>query len=57
MYKGYRPVIKVYCSECQEQKDESKTEFVDIAEDIQGSDVLTFVCPDCKTTQKSRRYG
>jgi hypothetical protein len=49
--------IQVYCSECGEFKDEKDTEFLNIEEDIQGADVLTFICPDCKTTQKSRRLG
>ena len=49
--------IQVYCSECGEMKDEKDTEFLNIEEDIQGADVLTFTCPDCKTKQKSRRLG
>jgi len=51
------PEIKVYCKECGDWVKESDTEFVDIAEDIQGADILTFVCPFCNTVQKSRRYG
>lgn len=49
----------LYCSTCKESKDEEKTEFIDIEENIYGEDVLTFICPDCKKEQKStvrRKY-
>jgi 5-methylcytosine-specific restriction endonuclease McrA len=48
---------RVYCEQCHEKKDEDTTTFVNIAEDFQGYDELTFVCPDCHTEQTSRRYG
>lgn len=54
--RRWRP-IKVKCKECDEWKDEDKTEFVDIEEDLQGRDILTFICPDCKTKQRSLRLG
>lgn len=54
---GYKKVIRVYCTECKDWQDEKKVEFLNIEEDIQGADVLTFKCPGCGTTQKSRRYG
>ena len=57
MRKTYERIIQVYCSKCEEFKDENDTEFVNIEEDIQGADVLTFICPDCGTKQKSRRLG
>mgnify|MGYP003132491330 CR=1 FL=1 len=47
--------IKVSCNDCKRSTDESTVEFVNIEEDIQGRDVLTFVCPYCNTTQKSYR--
>jgi hypothetical protein len=63
--------IKVSCNDCKRSTDESIVElqsgslvlirdnktylFVNIEEDIQGRDVLTFVCPYCNTTQKSYR--
>jgi hypothetical protein len=31
--------------------------FINIEEDIQGADILTFECPHCKTQQKSKRFG
>lgn len=35
----------VQCKECGEQHDTEEVKFVNIEEDIQGYDVLTFVCP------------
>ena len=55
--EDWRPAIKVMCGKCKDWIPEDETEFLDIEEDIQGADVLTFKCPHCKTTQKSRRYG
>lgn len=49
--------IKVNCSKCKQMVDEQDTTFVNIEEDFEGHDVLTFVCPICGTTQKSKRYG
>ena len=49
--------MKVYCSECHEQKNVEKVKTIDIEEDMQGVDVLTFECLDCHTVQKSRIYG
>ena len=48
--------IQVRCSKCG-WIDENDTEFVNIEEDMQGADILTFICPKCKNEQKSRRYG
>ena len=53
----YKKVIKVHCSNCPTWVDEDKVKFVNIEEDIQGADVLTFICPHCNTEQKSRRFG
>ena len=49
--------IKVYCKRCKEWHDEDDVGFVDIEEDMQGADILTFICPVCQSMQKSRRYG
>jgi len=49
-------MIRVRCKTCG-WIDEKKTEFVNIEEDFQGADILTFICPTCKEKQKSRRYG
>jgi len=53
----YKKKVKVNCSKCHKWVDEDLTTFVDIEEDIQGADVLTFICPYCRTEQKSRRFG
>jgi len=60
--KGFTRRIKVFCSnkECKEQvfEDELKIEQVlNIEEDMQGADVLTFECPTCGHISRSRRYG
>ena len=54
-YALQKPVT-VKCKTCDRWWPEEATEFVDIEEDIQGADVLTFKCPRCNTVQKSRRY-
>ena len=53
----YKKVINVNCSKCRKWVDEKLTTFVNIEEDFQGCDVLTFICPYCRTEQKSRRFG
>lgn len=52
---SYERKITVYCKKCLQWIKEEETDFVDIEEDIQGRDCLTFICPVCKTTQKSYR--
>ena len=51
------PPIEVFCAKCSEWVEEVDTEFENIEEDFQGRDLLTFKCPDCKTSQKSYRLG
>lgn len=36
---------------------ESQVEFLGIEEDIQGRDILSFVCPVCQEPHKSLRLG
>lgn len=50
-------MIKVHCKGCPQWLDEKEVKFIDIEEDFQGHDVLTFECPHCKTVQKSKRFG
>jgi uncharacterized Zn finger protein (UPF0148 family) len=52
-----KTMIRVHCGKCKKWIPEKETKFLNIEEDIQGADVLTFECPECKTTQRSRRYG
>jgi predicted RNA-binding Zn-ribbon protein involved in translation (DUF1610 family) len=49
--------VRVRCGPCNEWIDEQETEFINIEEDIQGADMLTFKCPICGNVSKSRRYG
>jgi len=53
----YKKKIQVRCSYCEIWINEDKTEFVNIEEGMQGEDILTFICPDCGQTSKSRRYA
>lgn len=53
----YKKKINVNCTQCRKWVDEDLTTFVDIEEDFQGADILTFVCPYCRTEQKSKRFG
>lgn len=53
----YQRVIRVVLSCNGDRIDERKVEVLNIEEDIQGRDVLTFKCPECKQTHKSLRLG
>ena len=44
---------KVYCSKCKEWLTPKQTEFLDIQEDPYGLDIVTFICNECKTENKS----
>ena len=54
--RHFHPIV-VFCKKCNEWIAENETKFEGIEEDFQGKDILTFGCPDCKTTQKSYRMG
>lgn len=43
----------VTCIDCKERFATDKVEFLDISEDFQGHDLMTFVCPKCETEQES----
>lgn len=45
--------MRVYCSTCGEWYDTEKVDFLDISEDFQGRDVMTFMCMVCVTEQES----
>ena len=53
----FKKEIQVYCSECKDWLYEKDVEFINIEEDFQGADILTFKCPHCGSIKKSRRYG
>jgi Zn finger protein HypA/HybF involved in hydrogenase expression len=51
-----RPIY-VRCSKCKQDFDESKVKFLNIEENMQGQDVMTFKCPVCGSKEKSLRRG
>jgi hypothetical protein len=55
--RPYQPVIQiiVYCGNCKEWIPETDTALVNLEEGPQGEDILTYICPKCKTEQRSRR--
>jgi len=53
----YKHQIKVLCSECRERFSEQDVALTNIEEDICGYDVVTFVCPKCNKSVKSKRFG
>lgn len=50
-------VMKVYCSECGELHTMEEVNFLNIEEDFQGRDLMSFVCNYTNTTQKSNVFG
>lgn len=53
--KKYRKQITVICKKCG-RVPENEVESLDIEEDFQGRDILTFKCT-CGETNKSLRFG
>jgi len=49
--------IYVRCPHCVRNIDENEVKFLNIEEDEMGKDVMTFICPVCKTKQKSHRFS
>ena len=43
----------VACPTCQVEYKSNKVEFLNIEEDMQGRDLMTFRCPQCKEAVKS----
>lgn len=56
-YEQYEPPITVICNSCGLRWNEKDVKFIDIEEDMQGRDILTFKCPICHKTTKSLRFG
>jgi hypothetical protein len=52
-----KPLIKVYCSGCDEWVNESSddVEFLDISEGPQGEDIMTFIHRPCGKRNESTR--
>lgn len=57
MKKKWEKKLKVHCSKCHKFVDEDLVQFINIEEDIQGFDIETFICPYCRTEQKSKIFG
>lgn len=55
-YKWANP-IKVYAPCLRDLILEADVEVIDIAEDIQGRDQLTYLCPYCQEEHTSVRLG
>jgi hypothetical protein len=53
----YERRITVLLSCNGQRVNEQDVEFLGIAEDIQGRDVLTFTCPICCEIHRSLRFG
>ena len=47
----------VICRECSEEHLTADVEFLNIEEDIQGRDIMHFICPLTNTETKSMVYG
>jgi hypothetical protein len=50
-------VATVYCAGCEERVPVPDTKFLNIEEDFQGRDVMTFECKLCGETHKGMVYG
>ena len=50
-------VMKVYCFECSDHHTTEEVKFLNIEEDFQGRDLMTFECLETHTEQKSNVYG
>ena len=46
----------VICPECGEEHLTTEVEFLNVEEDMQGHDVMHFVCPVSNTATKSKVY-
>lgn len=57
MARGKHRRIQVHCKECGWFDESAIKEVLNIEEDIQGADILTFICPTCGKKGSSRRYG
>ena len=53
----YEPPVVVVLSCNGDKVDENDVKTLNIEEDIQGRDLLTYVCPECGKEHKSYRLG
>lgn len=52
----YTSGIKVMLTCNKEWMEEELVNYIDIEEDMEGKDVLTFECPVCNEVHRSRRF-
>jgi DNA-directed RNA polymerase subunit M/transcription elongation factor TFIIS len=55
--RHYEPAVQVVLSCDGDRISEDEVEFINIEEDIQGRDRLTFKCPRCHENHTSYRLG
>lgn len=54
----FEPEVLIFCKKCDRWIPERVSpDILNIEEDIQGRDLLSFICPYCNTVQKSYRKG
>jgi hypothetical protein len=56
-WEDYAPKAHVILSCNRAYHDADDVEFLDISEDIQGRDIMTFTCPVCGETHSSFVLG
>jgi hypothetical protein len=54
--KKMRNTFYVHCVECQDPHLTSEVEFLNVEEDMQGRDIMYFVCPNTLNESKSLVY-
>ena len=47
----------VVCTECSEEHDMESIKFLNVEEDIQGRDIMHFICPITKLEARSLVYA
>ena len=57
MKRRFERPIYVNLSCIQDKINEKEVESIDICEDFQGRDLVTFKCPECGEIHKSYRFG
>ncbi len=53
----YETSILVICPHCKQYLNEEEVEFINLEEDMEGKDRLTFKCPLCHKEGTSHRLG
>ena len=48
-----KPLYFVWCPACVEEHETTDVDFLDVQEDYQGRDIMTYRCPETGTVQNS----